>query len=346
MLRSGRSFASDNNATCHPTVLEALSRANRGHVVGYGEDPFTATAAGKFREHFGEDALPFFVFTGTAANVLSLQAATKPHHAVICASSAHIETSECGAAERFTGCKLIDLPTPDGKLTPKLIQAALKGFGNVHAVQPRVISITQVTERGTLYSAPEVRAIAELAHARGLLLHMDGARLANAAAAQDLTLAQASRQLGVDVLSFGGTKNGLICGESVVLFGNLAREAVDFGFMRMQAMQLASKMRYISVQFEALLTDELWLRNARHANAMAKRFAEGLPPGAKLSLPVEANILFVRLPIEVARKLQNESFFYTQDLDQAEVEARWICSFDTSSEDIDEFLGLLRNLLP
>lgn len=346
MLASGRGFASDNNATCHPTVMEAIARANSGHVVAYGEDPYTEAARAKFREHFGEDAQAFFVFTGTAANVLSLQAATKPHHAILCASSAHVETSECGAVERFSGCKLIDIPTPDGKLTPERITPWLKGDGDAHSVQPKAISITQLTEQGTLYTTEEVRALAVLARARGLVLHMDGARLANAAAALGLSLRQASRDLGVDILSFGGTKNGLICGESVVFFRK--ELAQDFIFTRMQLGQMASKMRYISAQFEALLSDELWLRNALQANAMARLFKERLKafPRAKPRYPVQGNILFVELPAAAAQALQRESFFYITDAPSpGTVEARWICSFDTTLEDIEEFLELLRRAL-
>src|SRR5215470_12704484 len=265
-MRPTRSFASDNNAGVHPAVMKAISAANRGHVVGYGDDPHTDSAVKHFKRLFGQDIGVFFVFNGTAANCLSLKAVTSSYHAVICAESAHIYVDECGAPEKFTGCKLIPLATADGKLTVESVRTAYRGIGDQHHVQPRVISITQATELGTVYKPAELMALADFAHAYGMYLHVDGARIANAAASLGLSLRQATRELGVDVLSFGATKNGAMGAEAVVFFPSKpsrrphlsevlgeAGTPCDFKFYRKQAMQLSSKMRFISAQFEALL---------------------------------------------------------------------------------------------
>src|SRR5271167_130011 len=267
-MKPSRSFASDNNASVHPEVLEAIRRANDGPAAAYGDDSHTESAVEKFREHFGSDVAVFFVFNGTAANVLSLQALTRPFHAVLCPESSHIYTDECGAPEKFTGCKLIPLAAPEGKLTVDAVSRAYHGIGDQHHVQPRVISITQATEVGTVYRPREIEALAKFAHDRKMFLHMDGARIANAAASLGLSLRQATRDLGVDVLSFGGTKNGLMGAEAVVFFRPELAE--NFQYVRKQGMQLASKMRFMSVQMEALLTNDLWRRNAEHANRMAR----------------------------------------------------------------------------
>ncbi|HET7208929.1 MAG TPA: beta-eliminating lyase-related protein, partial [Terriglobales bacterium] len=263
-----RSFASDNNASVHPDVLKAIASANQGHVVGYGDDPYTASAIGKFKEHFGPDIAVFFVFNGTAANVLGLKALTRSYNAVICTESAHIHTDECGAPEKFTGCKLLVLPAPQGKLTVDMAKSVYHGIGDQHHIQPKVIALTQATETGTVYKPEEMKALTRFAHERNMYVQLDGARLANAAASLGLSLRQATRDLGIDVLSFGGTKNGAMGGEAVVFFN--PKLAEDFVFFRKQGMQLASKMRYIAVQFETLLTNDLWLKNAQHANRMAK----------------------------------------------------------------------------
>jgi threonine aldolase len=333
-----RSFASDNNASAHPEILAALSRVNDGHVVAYGDDPHTERALGKFREAFGQDSQAFFVFNGTAANVLSLKALTEPYHAVICARSAHIQNDECGAPERFLGCKLLPVATPDGKLTPKDVEANLKGIGDQHHVQPKVVSIAQTTEYGTVYSMTELRALSDCAHRHGLYLHVDGARFSNAAAALGVSLRELAR--GIDVLSFGGTKNGLICGESVVFFNKALAEG--FLFHRKQAMQLSSKMRFISAQFEAFLTEDLWLRNARVANSMAALLASRLKgvPGVTITQEVSANAIFARVPVPVIEKLRRKYFFYVfDDTPDAEGrhEVRWMCSFDTTKEDVEAF---------
>ncbi|MBI4348567.1 MAG: low specificity L-threonine aldolase [Elusimicrobia bacterium] len=334
-----RTFASDNNAGAHPAVLRAIERANRGHVVGYGDDPYTARALAAFRRQFG-DAEVFIVFNGTAANCLSLQASTRPYHAVYCAEGSHVYTDECGAPERLTGCKLVPLPHAGGKVTVEALERAVHGEGDPHHSQPRVVSITQATEVGTVYTPEEVRALSRFARERGMWLHMDGARIANAAAALGLTLRQATRDLGVDVLSFGGTKNGLLGAEAVVVFRKeLAR---DFAFLRKQGMQLASKMRFLAVQLETLLTGDLWRRNALHANRMA-RLLERLVravPGVEIVYPVEANGVFARIPKRSIRRLQERSFFYVWDPGLGIV--RWMCSFDTRESDVRGFAALLR----
>ena len=330
-----RSFASDNNAGAHPEVLAALARVNDGHVRAYGDDPFTAAAVERLREHVGEQAEIFFVFGGTGANVLGLQALMRPHEAVICSEYAHIQVDECGAPERFIGCKLLGAPAPAGKLTPDAILSRLVGIGNEHHAQPRVVSISQATEYGTVYTPDEIRALAGTAHAHGLYLHVDGARLANAAASLGVPIRALTADAGVDVMSLGGTKNGLIGGEAVIFFD--ARQAGTFRFTRKQGMQLPSKMRFIAAQFDALFTDGLWLRSARHANAMAQRLAEqvrGLP-GVTITQPVEANAVFAILPRESIPALQAEFFFYMWEERRSEV--RWMASWDTTEEDVDAF---------
>jgi threonine aldolase len=342
-MKPSRSFASDNNAAVHPEVLEAIGRANQGHVVGYGDDPYTEAALQKFREHFGGDVQVFFVFNGTAANCLSLDALTRPYHAVLCSEMSHIYTDECGAPEKLTGCKLLPLPAPMGKLTVETVTRAYHGIGDQHHVQPKVISITQSTEMGTVYQRAEVEALARFAHDRDMFLHMDGARISNAVVAQGLTLKQATRDLGVDVLSFGGTKNGLMGVEAVVFF--LPELARDFLFMRKQGMQLASKMRFLAVQMEALLTNDLWRRNAEHANRMAKRLeAEiGKIAQAKIVYPVEANGVFVQIPRPATKRIQERYFFYPWIEEESVV--RWMCSFDTTEEDVHQFAAFVAEMV-
>jgi len=339
-----RSFASDNNATVHPEVLAAIARANQGHMVGYGDDSCTESAVRKFREVFGGDVEVYFVFNGTAANVLGLQALTRSHHAVLCPELSHIYTDECGAPERFTGCKLIPLPAPMGKLTVETVAHAYHGIGDQHHVQPKVISITQSTEMGTVYIRAEIQDLARFAHEREMFLFMDGARISNAAAAQGMTLREATRDTGVDVLSFGGTKNGLMGVDAVVFFRpELARE---FLFTRKQGMQLASKMRFMSAQMEALLTNDLWRRNAEHANRMA-RLLEGelrkVPRGVKIVYPVEANGVFAQIPREAIKKIQERYFFYVWNEEESVV--RWMCSFDTTEEDVQQFAAFVGEIV-
>jgi len=334
-MKPSRSFASDNNAVVHPEVLEAIARANRGHAVGYGSDSHTESAVEKFREHFGDEIRVFFVFNGTAANVLSLQALTRPYHAVLCPELSHIYTDECGAPEKLTGCKLIPLPAPDGKLTVETVAHVYHGIGDQHHVQPRVISITQSTEMGAVYKPAEIEALARFAHERKMFLHMDGARISNAVAAQQLSLRQATRDLGVDVLSFGGTKNGLMGVEAVVFFR--AELADDFSFLRKQGMQLASKMRFMSAQMEALLTNNLWRRNAEHANRMARLLEQEIKkiPRVTVVYPVDANGVFAQIPPAAIPKIHERYFFYVWSDEESIV--RWMCSFDTTEEDVKQF---------
>ena len=342
-MKPTRSFASDNNAGVHPEVLKAIAAVNQGHVVGYGDDPYTDSAVRHFQRHFGDDIEVFFVFNGTAANCLSLKALTNSYHAVICAEAAHIYVDECGAPEKFTGCKLIPIPTQNGKLTVKAVRAAYHGIGVEHHVQPRVIAVTQSTEVGTVYKEDEVRRLARFAHERGMFLHMDGARIANAAASLGRNLRQATRDLGVDALSFGATKNGGLGAEAVVLFDpNLA---ADFKFYRKQGMQLASKMRYLSAQFEALLKDDLWLRNAQHSNRMAQLLKRELNkiPQVKVRYKVEANGVFAKLPRKAIAKLQKRYFFYMWD--EAQSMVRWMCSWDTTEADVKQFVEFVRRSL-
>lgn len=336
-------FASDNYAGVHPEVLAAISAADGlGHAVSYGDDPVTEQALARVRDHFGQDAQAFFVWGGTAANILSLESlAPLSHQAVICAETAHIYTDEGGAPERQLGRKLLPVATPDGKLTPELVAPRAVNFGDVHAVQPAVISITQSTELGTLYAPAEVRALADFAHDHGMLLHLDGARIANAAAAQGLSLHAATRDLGVDALSLGATKNGALGCEAVVLWED--RFAEGFGWRRKQAMQLASKHRYLSAQLGALLSDDLWLRNATQANAMARRLAGavGDVAGIRITQRVEANAVFAAVPARVREALWAEGFrFYVWNASTDEV--RWMCSWDTVEADVDRFADAVR----
>jgi len=342
-MKPSSSFASDNNAGVHPEVLKAIAAANQGHVVGYGDDPYTHSAVSQFKRRFGNNIEVFFVFNGTAANCLGLKALTNSYHAVICAEAAHICVDECGAPEKFTGCKLIPIPTKDGKLTVEAVRTAYHGIGVEHHVQPRVVAITQCTEVGTVYKEDEVRRLASFAHERGMFLHMDGARIANAAASLGLDLRQASRDLGVDVLSFGATKNGGMGAEAVVFFD--AKLAADFKFYRKQGMHLASKMRFLSAQFEALLKDGLWLHNAQHSNRMAQMLKRELSkiPQVKIAYKVEANGIFARLPRRAIAKLQKRYFFYMWDDAQSMV--RWMCSWDTTEADVKQFVDFVRRSL-
>ncbi len=337
-----RAFASDNWAGVHPAVLDRMARVNVGHTPGYGDDPVTAEAVHLFKENFGPEADVYFVFNGTGANVVGLQALLRPFEAVICAETAHINVDECGAPERFLGSKLIAVPTADGKLTPDRVEAAAVGVGDEHHVQPKVISVTQSTELGTCYSVEEIRALADWAHSRDMKLHLDGARLSNAAAAMDVDLGAFGSAAGVDVLSYGGTKNGAMAAEAVVSY--LPPEDAALRFIRKQSMQLASKMRFIAAQFCALLSDELWRVNATHANGMARRLAEGVSrvKGVTVAYPVEANGVFAVIPPEVSADLQSRYPYYVWDESASVV--RLMASFDTSEEDVDGFVAALTAL--
>lgn len=338
-----RGFASDNNAGVHPDILKAMASVNNGHVIAYGDDPYTEKTIARMKQIFGEDTGIFFVFIGTAANVLGLSSVARPYHAVICPDSAHINVDECGAPEKFTGCKLLTVSAPNGKLTVELIAGHMHGIGFEHHVQPRVISITQSTELGTLYTLNEIRKLADYAHSNDMYLHMDGARISNAAIALESSFYEMTGGAGVDVLSFGGTKNGMMYGEAVVFFNNALCD--DFKYRRKQGMQLASKMRYIAAQFDAFLENDLWKRNALHANRMAQELFIAVKdiPGVEVTQKVESNAVFAIIPAAIIPKLQEQFFFYVWDEERSEV--RWMCSFDTTAEDIVRFASLLRSML-
>lgn len=336
-----RGFGSDNHAGVHPAMMEALSAANIGHVPAYGTDPITEQAQQVLRQHFGNiDA--YFVFNGTAANVLSLRAMTASYHSVICAETAHIHVDECGAPEYFTGCKVITVPSHFGKVKIEDIERRLIRGGDQHFAQPRVLSLTQSTEYGTVYTPEELRALCDFAHAHKLLVHMDGARLVNAAASLGVSLKAITADVGIDVLSLGGTKNGLMMGEAVVFFNRALAD--NFKFVRKQAMQLPSKTRFIAAQFIAWLQDDLWRTNANHANAMAQVMAAGLEkiPQIKVTQPVEANAVFALFPKSVVKPLRENYFFYVWD--ETTFEVRLMMSFDTRLEDIEGFLAQLSAL--
>ena len=334
-----RGFASDNYAGVHPDVLDAIARASSGHEVAYGDDEITARLSDTVKDHFGSRAEVFPVFNGTGANVVSLQAMTKRWEAVVCAASAHVNVDEGGAPEHGAGLKLWTIPTPDGKLTPALIDTQAWGFGDVHRAQPGAVTITQSTELGTLYTADEISAIAEHAHGNGMGLHVDGARLANAAASLGSPFRAFTTDAGVDVVSFGGTKNGIMLGEAVIVLDPDSAPGVDY--LRKSSMQLASKMRFISAQLLALLTDDLWLRNAQHSNAMAQLLETRVRAiaGVTVVRPVQANAVFAVLPADVTERLQKQFRFYTWD--QVTGEVRWMCSWDTTEDDVETFAAAI-----
>jgi threonine aldolase len=342
-MTNPRGFASDNNAGIHPEILQAIVAANHGHVHGYGDDPYTERAVAQFKRHFGGDTAAYILFNGTGANVAALSTLVPPWGAVICAQSAHVNVDESSAPERFIGCRLVDVPTPDGKLTIDAIRANIARLGDVHHVQAGAVLITQPTELGTLYSVDEIRALCDFAHAHGLLTMMDGARVSNAAAALDLPFRAFTRDAGIDVLTFGGTKIGLMLGEAALFFKpELAR---NFHFIRKQAMQLESKMRFLACQFEALLAGDLWRRNAAHANAMAQRLVRALDgtPNLRLTQKVQANAVFAVIPRKHIAALQEAYFFY--EWNEAIDEVRWMTSWDTTEADVDAFAALVRRTL-
>jgi len=342
-----RGFASDNNSGAHPDILAAIEAANEGHVVAYGDDDHTAATAERFREHFGDAAEPFLVFNGTGANVAALDALTRPQDAVICTDVAHLHTDECGAPERLVGLKLLTVPAEHGKLTPDDIRRWESHRGDEHRVQPRVVSITQATELGTVYTTEETSAIAAAAHDLGMYLLVDGARLANAAVSLDASLGEITTEAGADVVSFGGTKNGLVLGEAVVFLRRGLAE--DFLFTRKQLGQLASKMRYLAAQFDALLRDDLWRQNAARANAMAARLADAITAvdGIELAHPVEANGVFATLRVPAIDRLRDAlpaaMPFYVWDEGTGTI--RLMCSWDTTAEDVDGLAEALRRAL-
>ncbi|MCK5028679.1 MAG: low specificity L-threonine aldolase [Bacteroidales bacterium] len=338
-----RGFASDNNSGVHPEIMKAIIEANEGHTIAYGDDIYTDRAKAKLYEHFGNDIDIYFVFIGTAANVLGLHAATRSWNSIICAETAHINVDECGAPEKFNGFKLLSVETPNGKLTVELIQKHMHGFDFEHHSQPKIISITQATELGTVYTPDEIRVLADFAHENNMYLHMDGARIANAAVTLNLGFKKFTKDVGVDILSFGGTKNGLMYGEAILFLNKKLGE--DFKYVRKQAMQLSSKMRFISAQFERYLSDNFWFMNAKHSNDMAQLLAEKIKdiPQIQITQKVEANGIFAIVPKEIIEDLKNEYFFY--DWDESRNEVRWMCSFDTQEEDILKFVEIIKKKL-
>jgi threonine aldolase len=338
-----KGFASDNNSGVHPSVLRAVEDANNGHVPGYGNDPYTKEAINLFREQFGFDTEVFFVFNGTGANVVGLSSITNSFNSIICAETAHIEEDECGAPEKFTGCKLLAVKTNNGKLTPQLVSEHLKGFNFEHHSQPGVISISQATELGTVYKSSEIEALADLAHSNNMLLHMDGARIANAAVSLDLSFKEFTKDSGVDVLSFGGTKNGMMMGEAVLFFN--PAHAKNTKYIRKQSMQLYSKMRFTGAQFTAYFEKKLWKESAEHSNKMAKLLEDEVSaiPDITILQPVEANGVFARIPRRIIKPLQEHYYFYVWNEEKSEV--RWMTSFDTTEREIYKFVQLIKTLV-
>jgi Threonine aldolase len=339
-----KSFASDNNSGVHPQVLEAIQAANSGHAVAYGDDKWTMEAENVLRTVFGEDIMPYFVFNGTGANVVSLQVSTRSFHSIICASSSHILVDECGSPTKMTSCQLREIQTPDGKLTPELIKPLLHGFDDQHHSQPKVIYISQVTELGTVYTSEELKALCELAHKHDMYVHMDGSRLANACAYLNTGMRELSRDCGIDILSLGGTKNGMLIGEAVIAFRPELQQYLKF--YRKQSTQLYSKMRFLSTQFTAYFRNNIWLENAKHANVMATCLAEKIRsvPHLKLIQKIESNALFLTMPRSYIAELQKEYFFYVWNEERDEV--RWVTSWDTTPEDIEDFVKKILSLQP
>jgi threonine aldolase len=339
LSKGSRGFASDNNAGIHPDIIKEILSANSGHTIGYGNDIYTQKAFNIFKERLGSSTETFFVFTGTAANVLSISGITRSWNSIITASSAHLEQDECGAPEKFAGCKVLTVDTPDGKINPEMIEKHMHGFDFEHHSQPKVVSITQSTEMGTVYSVSEISEISDFAHSKGMYLHMDGARIANAAISLDLPFKAFTTDAGVDVLSFGGTKNGMMFGEAICFLN--PGLSTDFKYIRKQGMQLASKMRFISVQFIGYFGNELWKKCASHSNAMAKTLAEKLEQlhGISITQRVQSNGIFVIIPSDIARKMQEHYFFYPWN--EKISEYRLMTSWDTTEEDIEGFVKLL-----
>jgi threonine aldolase len=332
-----RGFASDNYAGVHPEVLAKISQVNVGHQVAYGDDEVTAQLGEVIKRHFGNTAQVFPVFNGTGANVVSLQAICRPWEAVVCAAGAHINVDEGGAPEKVAGLKLHTIPTADGKLTPELIETQAWGFGNEHRAQPKVVSITQSTELGTVYTPEEIRAITDQAHSLGMFVHLDGARISNAAASLGVPMRAFTTDVGVDIVSLGGTKNGVLAAEAVLVLNPDFADVIKF--VRKSAMQLGSKMRFLSAQLLALFEDDLWLRSASHANSMALKLYEGVKDVVKVEKP-QANALFPYLEPAVTEELQKSFRFYVWDHLTGQV--RWMCSWDTTEQDVEEFISLVK----
>ena len=338
-----RSFGSDNHSGVHPRIMEALAEINRDHAVAYGDDPWTAEAKELLRSMLGDKSVePLFLFNGTGANVVALQACTLPFHSILCAATAHIAVDECGAPVKFTGASLKEIETPDGKLTPDLVRPHLHGFGFEHHSQPKVIAISQTTELGTAYTPDELKALADLAHQHDMYLFVDGTRVANACAYLGTTLKEITGDCGVDIFTLGGTKNGLMFGE--VLIALRPELSENLKYYRKQTTQLYSKMRYIAAQFIPYLKEDIWMENARESNRAARRLFEGMEtvPGVKITQAVQSNALFFTAPEGIREQLRQRYFFY--DWSEAIGEARLVCSWDTSMDDIEQFTSYLHVL--
>lgn len=338
-----KALASDNYSGVHPEIMEALVRANVEHQGAYGNDEFTARALKKFKEYFTPNTEVFFVYNGTGANVIGLSSLTKSFHSILCSELAHINVDESTAPEKFTGCKLIGIPTKNGKIYPQHVEEKIQRVGDQHHPQARVISISQSTEYGTVYTIDEIKALSVIAKKYSLYLHMDGSRISNAAVSLNKEFKSFTCDAGVDILSFGGTKNGMMFGEAVLIFNT--ELAQDLSYLRKQGMQLHSKMRFISAQFEALLSNDLWKRSATHANAVAKKLEEGLRsiPQITVTQSVDGNGVFAIFPKEIIEKLQQEIFFYVWNDRTNEV--RLMCSFDTTEEEINRFVKRIKELI-
>ncbi len=337
-----RGFGSDNHSGIHPVILKSLSEANIGHAPSYGTDDWTEKAIAEFQKHFGAEAQVFFVFNGTAANVTALRAMTKPFQAVLCSDVAHIHVDECGAPEQMAGCKLLPLPSTDGKLSVKTLEAALIRRGDQHYSQAQVLSLTQPTELGTCYSMAELQALVTWAKNKKLLVHIDGARLVNAAVSLKKSLRELTTDLGVDVVSFGGTKNGLMMGEAVIFLNKKLAE--DFKYIRKQSSQLPSKSRFIAAQFLAFLQNNLWQDISQHSLAMAQelyRQVQGIP-GVETRTAPDSNAVFAKIPSAWVKPLREHYFFYVWD--ENTFECRWMTSWDTQLEDIVGFSNQLKEL--
>jgi threonine aldolase len=337
-----KSFASDNYSGIHPEIFEAIQKANINHEISYGDDTFTAEANRLFEKEFGKVTV-LYTFNGTGANVTCLKCCTLPFQAVICSEYAHILADECGAPTQSIGCSLLPLKTPDGKLTPEMIKPLLSRVGNVHNTQPKVISISQSTELGTVYTTDELKTLCDFAHANDMFVHLDGARISNAVAGLGVSLKAATVDCGIDIMSFGGTKNGLMIGEAVLIFNNKLK--ANAPYFHKQTAQLFSKNRFIAAQFAALLSNKLWLRMATHANNMAQLLAGEVSklPRVKITQQVNANAVFVIIPVEVIQPLRTQYPFY--EWDGTMHEQRWMCSFDTTEEEVLGFVKALKELL-
>lgn len=339
-IKTIKSFGSDNNAPVHQEVIMALSKCNMDQQISYGDDPYTKEAIETFQKHLGKHAKVFFVYNGTGANTTLLAHLARSWETIICPETAHIQNDECGAPEKLSGCKLLILPSTDGKIKPEQIKPLLHAKGDQHHSQPKVISISQPTELGTVFTIDEIKALCEFAHTHNLYVHVDGARISNAAVSLNASLKEILCDTGVDVVSFGGTKNGLMFGEAVVFLNPSLAEG--FEFTRKQATQLASKMRYIACQFTALLKDDLWIRNASHANDMAALLAKKIKSisGIHITQKVETNAIFACLPQKAIERLQKDYFFYVWNEENNEV--RWMTSFATSELEIESFARDIR----